>query len=186
MADSKTNLTAKQKRFVEFYDGNGTETARKAGYKGNDNTLNQVAIENLRKPMILEAIEKRESERLSEGILDREKRQVFWSKVIEDENQKMPDRLRASELLGKSEADFIDKQEIDIKFNGIGIVLRGESRNLDKEIDSKYAMIEKNETLNNFSYEVEFRIDGELIKTMNYQVKKELIQTHLLERQLTY
>ena len=110
MADSKTNLTAKQKRFVEFYDGNGTETARKAGYKGNDNTLNQVAIENLRKPMILEAIEKRESERLSEGILDREKRQVFWSKVIEDENQKMPDRLRASELLGKSEADFIDKQ----------------------------------------------------------------------------
>jgi len=120
MADSKTNLTAKQKRFVEFYDGNGTETARKAGYKGNDNTLNQVAIENLRKPMILEAIEKRESERLSEGILDREKRQVFWSKVIEDENQKMPDRLRASELLGKSEADFIDKQEIDIE-NSINI-----------------------------------------------------------------
>ena len=120
MADSKTNLTAKQKRFVEFYDGNGTATARKAGYKGNDNTLNQVAIENLRKPMILEAIEKRESERLSEGILDREKRQVFWSKVIEDENQKMPDRLRASELLGKSEADFIDKQEIDIE-NSINI-----------------------------------------------------------------
>ena len=120
MADSKTNLTAKQKRFVEFYDGNGTETARKAGYKGNANTLNQVAIENLRKPMILEAIEKRESERLSEGILDREKRQVFWSKVIEDENQKMPDRLRASELLGKSEADFIDKQEIDIE-NSINI-----------------------------------------------------------------
>jgi len=65
---------------------------------------------------------------------------------------------------------FNDKQEIDIKFNGIGIVLRGESRNLDKEIDSKYAMIEKNETLNNFSYEVEFRIDGELIKTMNLPI----------------
>ena len=120
MADSKTNLTVKQKRFVEFYDGNGTEAARKAGYKGNDNTLNQVAIENLRKPMILEAIEKRESERLSEGILDREKRQIFWSEVIEDKDQKMPDRLRASELLGKSEADFIDKQEIDIE-NSINI-----------------------------------------------------------------
>ena len=120
MANSKTDLTVKQKRFVEFYDGNGTEAARKAGYKGNDNTLNQVAIENLRKPMILEAIEKRESERLSEGILDREKRQIFWSEVIEDKDQKMPDRLRASELLGKSEADFIDKQEIDIE-NSINI-----------------------------------------------------------------
>ena len=32
------------------------------------------------------------------------------------------------------------------------------------------AMIEKNETLNNFSYEVEFRIDGELIKTMNLPI----------------
>ena len=65
---------------------------------------------------------------------------------------------------------FKDNQEIDIKFNGIGIVLRGESRNLDKEIDSKYAMIEKKETLNNFSYKVEFRIDGELIKTMNLPI----------------
>ena len=65
---------------------------------------------------------------------------------------------------------FNDKQEIDLKFKGIGVVLRGESRNIDKEIDSKYAMIEKNETLNNFSYKVEYRIDGELIKTMKLPI----------------
>ena len=51
MADK---LTPKQALFVSEYlkTGNGTEAARRAGYKGNDVTLGQVAAENLKKPQI--------------------------------------------------------------------------------------------------------------------------------------
>ena len=51
-------LTIKQERFVQEYnvDGNGTRAARSAGYKGNDNTLATVSVENLRKPAIAERV----------------------------------------------------------------------------------------------------------------------------------
>src|SRR5688572_16971525 len=38
-------LTAKQSRFAELYDGNGTAAARKAGYTGSDNVLAKSAYE---------------------------------------------------------------------------------------------------------------------------------------------
>ncbi len=53
---NKIGLTVKQQLFVNFYEGNGTEAARLAGYKGDDNTLGQVAYENLRKPLIIKAL----------------------------------------------------------------------------------------------------------------------------------
>ena len=54
-------LTGKQRRFISFYLElwNGTEAASRAGYKGNRETLAAVAGENLRKPTIRAAIEKR-------------------------------------------------------------------------------------------------------------------------------
>jgi len=57
---AKTNgLTDKQKLFVTYYleTLNATEAARKAGYKGNYNTLAQMGYENLNKPKIREAID---------------------------------------------------------------------------------------------------------------------------------
>lgn len=56
-------LTARQRMFVELYLGecrfNATEAARAAGYKGNSITLSAVGYENLRKPQIAEAINRR-------------------------------------------------------------------------------------------------------------------------------
>lgn len=54
-------LTTKQRLFVEAYlaDPNATAAARKAGYKGNQNTLKQVGAENLAKPYIAALVEKR-------------------------------------------------------------------------------------------------------------------------------
>ena len=50
-------LTPKQAAFIKWYvsakvNMNGTQAAREAGYKGNDNTLASIAAENLRKPAI--------------------------------------------------------------------------------------------------------------------------------------
>ena len=54
-------LTIKQKLFVDYYleSRNGVESAKRAGYKGNRNTLHVVASENLRKPTIAAEVQKR-------------------------------------------------------------------------------------------------------------------------------
>ncbi|CAM6004907.1 unnamed protein product [Sphagnum balticum] len=102
-------LTAKQIKFIELYDGNAAEAARQAGYKGNDDTIRSAGSGNMQKPHIVAAIQERHKKKMRSRIATREDRQAFWTKVMNDENEKMIDRLRASELLGKSEADFIDK-----------------------------------------------------------------------------
>lgn len=108
-------LTERQQRFVDAYDGNGTAAARAAGYSGNDATLAQVAHENLRKPEIMAAIESRNSGAKKARIATREERQSFWTKTMLDGEVEMKDRLKASELLGKSEADFTEK----VKHSGV-------------------------------------------------------------------
>ena len=99
------NLTAKQLAFIEAWAGNGTEAAKAAGYKHP----RQAAAENLRKDYILEAIKQREKERENDLIATREERQRFWTAMFRDELQDSKDRLKASELLGRSEADFIER-----------------------------------------------------------------------------
>lgn len=104
-------LTTKQRRFVEAYDGNGVEAARSAGYAGSYSVLNQVACENLQKPAIVKAIQRRQEVEDCRLIADRQQRQRFWSKVMQNDGEDMRARLRASELLGRSEADFIERRE---------------------------------------------------------------------------
>lgn len=108
-------LTVKQMRFAEVYTGNGVQAAREAGYNGSAATLSQSAIKNLANPRILEIIEAREGEYLADKVATREERQRFWSKVMMDPTISMKDRLQASVLLGKSQADFIDRTEVAVK-----------------------------------------------------------------------
>ena len=103
-------LTTRQRRFVEAYDGNATQAAIAAGY--SEKTAEVIGHENLRKPKILAEIKAREVVRSTPLIASRAERQQFWSSVMRDKEQMMRDRLKAAELLGKSEADFVERQEI--------------------------------------------------------------------------
>lgn len=105
------SLTAKQKLFAEAFDGNGTEACRRVGYKGSDNVLAQQARENLRNPQIVALIEARQTAKARPLIATREERQRFWTETMADAGADMVHRLKASELLGKSEADFTEKHE---------------------------------------------------------------------------
>lgn len=105
----KNKLTIKQQRFIDYYDGNATEAARKAGYKGIDNTLAVIGKENLRKLHIKDAIEKRNAEIRNKAIATREERQEFWTTEMNNSINELRDRLAASKLLGQSECDFIQK-----------------------------------------------------------------------------
>ena len=104
-------LTPKQRRFCECYSANGgncTRAAAEAGYKKPHPEGSRL----LRKATIATALEKLRSESTSSAIATREERQKFWSDFIRDESIDPQHRLKASELLGKSQADFIDRKEI--------------------------------------------------------------------------
>jgi len=109
----KTKLTVKQQRFVDFYEGNATQAAIQAGY--SEKTANVIGPENLAKPRIFDAIQNRLQKVDKPKIMSREDRQKFWSKVSHDDEQSMNDRLRASELLAKSQSDFLQRHEMEIK-----------------------------------------------------------------------
>lgn len=104
-------LSEKQRRFAEVYDGNGTQAARAAGYSGSDNVLAQTARDLLTNPQVAALIRAREDKKLAPQIMGREERQAFWSTVARADGESMRDRLRATELLGKSNADFIERHE---------------------------------------------------------------------------
>ena len=103
-------LTTKQRRFVEAYDGNATQAAIAAGY--SQKIARQMGQVNMTKRVILAEIKARETVRCTPLIASRAERQQFWSSVMRDKEQQMRDRLKAAELLGKSEADFVERQEI--------------------------------------------------------------------------
>lgn len=123
-------LTYRQQAFVEHYAacGNATEAARLAGYK----RPNPQGAENLAKPGIKAALAALTEEMSSARIATAQERQEFWTGVMrgvdvykphtktvaeptdQAPNQpppepeiEMKDRLKASELLGKSQRDFV-------------------------------------------------------------------------------
>lgn len=104
-------MTLKQKLFIESYSGNATEAARTAGYDGSDAVLAQIGHENMRKPEIVSEIKNRENKIVSNTIVTRVQRQEFWSSIMMDGSFDIYARIKASELLAKSEGDFAKKND---------------------------------------------------------------------------
>jgi phage terminase small subunit len=106
---AKKELNAMQQKFVAAYAGNATEAAKIAGYRHPG----QQGERLLKKVEIAEAIKKRQEKESRPLIATRQERQRFWTETMQDADRDMKDRLKASELLGKSEADFTDKVQHD-------------------------------------------------------------------------
>lgn len=109
MADGK--LTARQQAFVEAYAGNATAAALAAGY--SERSARSQGQRLLTNDDIQDAIKAREAQRLAPTIATRQERQEFWTSVLRNEDEAMKDRLKAAELLGKSEGDFLERVEMD-------------------------------------------------------------------------
>lgn len=126
-----TKLTKQQHLFVEAFDGDPQKAALLAGYPGDSHRLKQTGEKLLANPAIIEAIRERsryetQTKRL---IADRQERQQFWTQIMRNEdphakpeldnngvtkppgNIPLTTRLKASEYLGKSEADFLERIE---------------------------------------------------------------------------
>lgn len=103
-------LSVKQRRFIEAYDGNATAAAIAAGYSPKN--ARNTGARMLTKANIRAALRDREEERSALIIATREERQAFWTEIMRDENTMIMAKLKASELLAKSEGDFLDRHEL--------------------------------------------------------------------------
>jgi phage terminase small subunit len=108
------DLTPKQRAFVLAYleTGNGVESARRAGYKGNDNTLHVTASENLRKPMIRAALAARRKPVEQARIAEAEEVLGRITEVLRTPGLKPSDTLKAADLLGKRYGLWVTRVEV--------------------------------------------------------------------------
>lgn len=106
-------LTPRQSAFVREYlkDPNATRAAKAAGY--SEKTAYAQGSALLKKQEVSAAVAKGQTHLEGKAIATRAERQAFWSRVMSgaEADARWADRLKASELLGKSEADFTDKLE---------------------------------------------------------------------------
>lgn len=124
MIDKPQKLTLKQTRFCEEYlaTGNATEAYRRAYNVGGmkDNTIKRNACTLIGNPKILSAISDLSAMSTNARVAALEQRREFWTLAMNGRSTdadgkpvevKMADRLKASELLGKSFGDFLDRAE---------------------------------------------------------------------------
>ncbi len=104
-------LNERQQKFCEFYakSGNATDAAIQAGYAvksagGNADKL----LKNTKVSNYLAELSKNTRTDAIATITDIKE---FWTKVLESSEEEMPYRLKASEVLVKSEGGFLDKVE---------------------------------------------------------------------------
>ncbi|MHC4499086.1 MAG: terminase small subunit [Planctomycetota bacterium] len=109
---SKQGLTHKQQAFVDVYDGNTTKAAAMAGIsRSYASRIMMDGAKQSSEPSALAvqtAIQERNKD--NKDIADRQERQKFWSDNMRDESADISVRLKASELLGKSELDFGERR----------------------------------------------------------------------------
>ena len=102
-------LTERQRRFVAAYDGNATQAAVIAGY--SERTAEWIGPQVLRIPHVQAAIRERCEVERRHLVMSRVERQEMWTRISQDEAAPLRERLRASELLARSDGDFLDRVE---------------------------------------------------------------------------
>ncbi len=107
-------FTPLQQMFISLFNGNIKETALAC------NMSMSYASDLAEKTGVKEAIQLRHKKEYQPKIMSRQDRQAFWTRTIVDSSVEMRDRLKASELLGKSEMDFMDTP---VRKDAVGMTL---------------------------------------------------------------
>jgi phage terminase small subunit len=107
-------ITEQQKKFADLYitTGNAKQSYIEAGYKARDNVAEVNASRLLRNAKVMEYIEQQNKAIQSDRIATMEEVKKFWTDTLRDEGIDPKHRLKASEYIAKTNAAFIEKQEI--------------------------------------------------------------------------
>lgn len=113
MSTEDRPLTQKQRRFVEEYlvTGNGTESCRRAGYsQKSDGCLRVQATENLAKPNVKQAIDRKRAE-MTKDSEERRAENIRKLEALADGADRDADKLRAIEQLFRAEGWLAPEQK---------------------------------------------------------------------------
>lgn len=112
-----TKLNAQQELFaLNIARGmNQTDAYRAANYKSKGDALRKNAARLMTNDDVIERIHELAAEVKDESIADAKERQRFWTSTLRDAELEMKDRLKASELLGRAHADFVERNEVTLK-----------------------------------------------------------------------
>ena len=105
-------LNARQKAFCEFYVacGNATEAAKKAGYSERYTNKN---VNKLRQnTAIIEYIEELQKKAQSSRIMSAVERKEWLTKVLNDDNAKLNDKLKALDILNKMDGEYTERVQL--------------------------------------------------------------------------
>jgi len=113
----RDKLTLKQERFINAYliDGNATKAAKKAGYKGNYQTLQQVSSENLTKPLIIAAIKAIRAKTEGKVVItvNHVLNNIERHRIMAEEKKDLSAAIACDTLEGKHLAMFTDVTSTD-------------------------------------------------------------------------
>ena len=113
MSTEDRPLTQKQRRFVEEYlvTGNGAESCRRAGYsQKSENCLRVQATENLMKPNVKQAIDRKRAE-MTKDSEERRAEHIRKLEVLADGAERDADKLRAIDQLFRAEGWLAPEQK---------------------------------------------------------------------------
>jgi len=174
MSSVLSKLSTKHRLFVERYHGDAADAMRYSGSNGSDAFCKAEGEKLLKMPLIQEAIADRDKyqKQTSNAIADRKERQAFWTSVMRNQDphyiqkydpitnapltpEPMPiaARLKGSELLGKSETDFVEKIDMSVVHSLSDIIMQsynlptGEEDLTIEEIEAAYWEGKKANTL---------------------------------------
>jgi len=115
-------LTQNQLRFADEYiiSGNATDAYKKS-YTSvkKDNVARANASRLLTNANVIAYVKKRNNDIQSSKTATMQEVREFWTNVIRDDDAEMKDKIKVSELIGKSNGEFLDRLEqsggIDIR-----------------------------------------------------------------------
>ena len=116
MVSRNHKLTAKMEHFAQLvFQGYSQADAYKLAYpaqaRQRPGTLYPNASRLAANSNVIARLTELRAAVIAPAILDATQRQEFWSHIICDDSKDTRDRLRASELLGKAQGDFIERTE---------------------------------------------------------------------------
>ena len=109
--DILSKLNARQKKFADEYiiTGNITQSAIKAGY--SESYADSQGYRLLGIVGMQEYIQERNGQLDKEKIADMQEVHEFWANILRDEENSTSDRIKVSELIGKTNGAFLDRVE---------------------------------------------------------------------------
>lgn len=109
-------MNTRQIKFCQLYasTGNATMSYKKAGYKSKNPKSDEANASRLiRNDKIASYLKELSKKTESSSIMTIKEVKEFWTKIAQSDEEKMLHRIKATELLVKSEGGFLDVQRVE-------------------------------------------------------------------------